>query len=98
MRIRDRERLVKVSWGEPKSTYPVPIRITAYDRNGLMKDISTLVADEGVNMSSIAVETSRNLAMINITLEVHDIAELSRLLDRLENLPNVIEAIRVRPG
>jgi GTP pyrophosphokinase len=63
-----------------------------------MKDISTLVADEGVNMSSIAVETSRNLAMINITLEVHDIAELSRLLDRLENLPNVIEAIRIRPG
>jgi GTP pyrophosphokinase len=49
-------------------------------------------------MSSIAVETSRNLAMINITLEVHDIAELSRLLDRLENLPNVIEAIRIRPG
>lgn len=98
MRIRDRERLVKVSWGEPKSTYPVPIRIKAYDRNGLMKDISTLVADEGVNMSSISVETSRNLAVINITLEVHDIAELSRLLDRLENLPNVIEAIRVRPG
>jgi guanosine-3',5'-bis(diphosphate) 3'-pyrophosphohydrolase len=98
MRIRDRERLVKVSWGEPKSTYPVPIRITAYDRNGLMKDIATLVADEGVNMSSITVETSRNLAMINITLEIHDIAELSRLLDRLENLPNVIEAIRVRPG
>lgn len=98
MRIRDRERLVKVSWGEPKSTYPVPIRIKAYDRNGLMKDISTLVADEGVNMSSISVETNRNVATINITLEVHDIAELSRILDRLENLPNVTEAIRVRPG
>ncbi|MDW8160880.1 MAG: bifunctional (p)ppGpp synthetase/guanosine-3',5'-bis(diphosphate) 3'-pyrophosphohydrolase [Anaerolineales bacterium] len=98
MRIRERERLVKVSWGEPKSTYPVPIRIKAYDRNGLMKDISTLVADEGVNMASISVETNRNLAVINITLEVHDIAELSRLLDRIENLPNVTEAIRVRPG
>jgi GTP pyrophosphokinase len=87
-----------VSWGEPKNTYPIPVRIKAYDRNGLMKDISTLITDEGVNMSSISVETSRNLAVFDLTLEVHDIAELSRILDRLENLPNVTEAIRVRPG
>jgi len=98
LRIRDRERLVRVSWGELKDTYPVPIRIKAYDRNGLMKDVSTLIADEGVNMSSISVETSKNLAVFDLTLEVRDIAELSRLLDRLENLPNVTEAIRVRPG
>jgi len=98
LRIRDRERLVRVSWGEPKNTYPIPVRIKAYDRNGLMKDISTLITDEGVNMSSISVETSRNLAVFDLTLEVHDIAELSRILDRLENLPNVTEAIRVRPG
>jgi guanosine-3',5'-bis(diphosphate) 3'-pyrophosphohydrolase len=98
MRIKDRERLVRVSWGEPKSTYPVPVRIKAYDRNGLMKDISTLITDEGVNMSSISVETSRNLAVFALTLEVHDIAELSRILDRLENLPNVTEAIRIHPG
>lgn len=98
MRIKDRERLVRVSWGEPKNTYPIPVRIKAYDRNGLMKDISTLISDEGVNMSSVSVETSRNLAVFDLTLEVRDIAELSRILDRLENLPNVTEAIRVRPG
>lgn len=98
LRIHDRERLVKVSWGEPKKTYPIPVKIKAYDRNGLMRDISTLIADEGVNMSSVSVETSRNLAVFHITLEVHDIGELSRILDRLENLPNVTEAMRVRPG
>jgi len=43
LRIRDRERLVKVSWGLNVRTYPVPIRITAYDRQGLMGDITTLV-------------------------------------------------------
>ena len=63
-----------------------------------MKDISTLITDEGVNMASINVETSHNLAIFALTLEVHDIAELSKILDRLENLPNVIEAKRVRPG
>ncbi len=98
LRIQDRERLVRVSWGEIKSTYPVPVRIKAYDRNGLMKDVSTLITDEGINMSSINVETSHNLAIFDLTLEVHDIAELSRVLDRLENLPNVTEAKRVRPG
>jgi guanosine-3',5'-bis(diphosphate) 3'-pyrophosphohydrolase len=98
LRITDRERLVKVSWGEAKNTYPVPVKIKAYDRNGLMKDVSTLIADEGINMSAVNVETSRNLAIFNLTLEVHDITELSRVLDRLENLPNVTEAIRVKPG
>jgi GTP pyrophosphokinase len=98
LRIGDRERLVRVSWGEPKATYPVPIRIRAFDRDGLMKDVSTLIADEGVNMPRVKVETNRNLAIFDLIIEVRDITQLSRLLDRLENLPNVMEARRVRPG
>lgn len=98
LRIRDRERLVRVSWGEPKNTYPIPVRIKAYDRNGLMKDVSSLIADEGVNMPKVKVEVNRNLAVFDLTLEVRDIVQLSRVLDRLENLDNVLEAQRVRPG
>ncbi len=98
LRVQDRERLVRVTWGEAKSTYPVPIRIRAYDRNGLMKDVSSLISDEGINIAGVAVEVKSNLATFDITLEVRDIAELSRVLDRLENLPNVVEALRVRPG
>jgi len=98
LRIEDRERLVRVSWGEPKSTYPVPVRIRAYDRNGLMKDVSTLISDEGVNMPKVKVDVNHNLAVFDLVVEVRDIVQLSRLLDRLENLPNVMEAQRVRPG
>jgi guanosine-3',5'-bis(diphosphate) 3'-pyrophosphohydrolase len=98
LRIADRERLVRVSWGEPKATYPIPVRIKAFDRDGLMKDVSTLIADEGVSMSKISVETTRNMAVFDLVLEVRDIVHLSRVLDRLENLTNVIEARRVRPG
>jgi GTP pyrophosphokinase len=87
-----------VSWGEPKATYPVPIRIRAFDRDGLMRDVSTLIADEGVNIPRVKVETNRNLAIFDLVVEVRDIIQLSRLLDRLENLPNVMEARRVRPG
>ncbi len=98
LRIKDRERLVRVSWGEAKRTYPVPVRIKAYDRNGLMKDVSTLISDEGINMTGVSVDVSKNRATFDLILEVRDIAELSRILDRLENLPNVLEAQRVRPG
>lgn len=98
LRINDKERLVRVSWGEPKATYPVPVRIKAFDRDGLMRDVSTLIADEGVNMPRVKVEVSRHVAIFDLVLEVRDILQLSRLLDRLENLPNVMEAQRVRPG
>jgi GTP diphosphokinase / guanosine-3',5'-bis(diphosphate) 3'-diphosphatase len=98
LRIKDRERLVRVTWGEAKRTYPVPVRIKAYDRNGLMKDVSTLIADEGINITGVSVDVFQNLATFDLTLEVRDIAELSRVLDRLENLPNVLVAQRVRPG
>lgn len=98
LRVKDKERLVNVSWGEPKFTYPVPVRIKAYDRNGLMRDVSTLITDEGINMPSVQVDTHRNLAIFDLILEVKDILQLSRVLDRLENLPNVMEALRVRPG
>jgi GTP pyrophosphokinase len=87
LRMNDRERLVRVTWGEVKKTYPVPVRIRAYDRNGLMKDVSTLIADEGINMAEVKVDVSRNMATFDLTLEVKDVAELSRVLDRLENLP-----------
>lgn len=98
LRLVDKERLVRVSWGEHKDTYPVPVRIKAYDRNGLLKDVSTVISDEGINMQGVKVDIHKNLATFDLVLEVRDILQLSRVLDRLENLPNVTEVVRVRPG
>jgi len=98
LRIQDRERLVKVSWGENVRTYPVPIRIRAYDRQGLMGDITTLLNDESVNIVDVDVHMAKNLADMRIVVEVKDIAQLSRILARIENVPNVLEAQRVRGG
>ena len=98
LRIQDRERLVKVSWGENVRTYPVPIRIRAYDRQGLMGDITTLLNSESVNMVDVQVRINKNLADLRIVIEVKDISQLSRMLARIENLPNVLEAQRIRGG
>ena len=98
LRIKDRERLVKVSWGENVRTYPVPIRIRAFDRQGLMGDITTLLNSESVNIVDVQVGISKNLADLRLVIEVRDISQLSRMLARIENLPNVLEAQRVRAG
>jgi guanosine-3',5'-bis(diphosphate) 3'-pyrophosphohydrolase len=98
LRIKDTERLVQVSWGQAKQTYPVSVRLRAYDRDGLMRDVSTLVSNEGINMSSIHVSTKNSLATFDLVMGVTDISQLSRVLNRLEALPNVLEARRLRPG
>jgi guanosine-3',5'-bis(diphosphate) 3'-pyrophosphohydrolase len=98
LRIKDKERLVQVSWGKPKLTYPVSVRIRAYDRDGLMRDVSTLVANEGISMSSINVSTKNSLATFDLVMGIIDLSQLSRVLNRLEALPNVLEARRLRPG
>ena len=99
LRVRDTERLVEVSWGSPTTTYPVPVRVKAYDRSGLLRDISSLLVEEDVAMSKVRVDVNRrNLAVFDLLLQVKDVGHLSRVLDRLERLSNVIEARRVRPG
>ena len=98
LRMKDHERIVKVSWGEPKRTFPVMIQIKAYDRQGLMGDISTVLSNEGINMRDINVKIANNLATINLMLDIGDISQLSRLLTLTESLPNVMEAFRIKPG
>jgi GTP pyrophosphokinase len=102
LRLNERERIVRVSWGEPKRTYPVSVRIKAYDRDGLMKDVATLVTNEGINMGNVKVGVDHtnkfNMADFHLILEVRDIDQLARVLTRIEALSNVLEAHRMRPG
>ena len=98
LRIRERERLVRVSWGEPKRTYPVSVQIKAFDRDGLMKDISTLISDEGINMGQVKAGVNQNIAVVDMILEVREVDQLTRVLTRLEALPNILQVHRQRPG
>jgi GTP pyrophosphokinase len=95
---KEPERIIKVAWGQAQQTYPVSVRITAYDRDGLMKDVSTLVAEERINMASLSVATKNSIATMEITMDISDVEVLSRVLARIEQLPNVIEARRWKAG
>ena len=98
LRVTEKERLVEVSWGQPGKTFTVPIQIKAYDRQGLMGDISNVIADESVNLIDMNMKMNQHLATIKIVLGVQGISQLSRILTKLESLPNVFEAKRQRPG
>ncbi|HOC23404.1 MAG TPA: TGS domain-containing protein, partial [Anaerolineaceae bacterium] len=98
LRVKDNERLIKVDWGMEEKSYPVPLQIKAYDRQGLMSDISNVISSEPVHLIDLSMNSRQNIVVINLEIEVGGISQLSRLLARLENIPNVIEAIRVKPG
>ena len=98
LQTKDRERLLQVSWGRMERTYPVPIQIKAYDRQGLVNDISKLLSDESINIADVKVNVNRSMADLRLIIEVRDITQLSRILARIENLPNIMEAHRINPG
>lgn len=90
------ERVIAVTWppSNEQPYYPTPVLIIAYDRRGLMQDIGAVIADENINMSNVHVSTRQNIATFSLTMEIQDLKQLSRLLAKIERLPNVIEAVR----
>jgi GTP pyrophosphokinase len=98
--LPDAERLVPVTWGDRgHDTFPVAITVYAWDRVGLLKDVSTLLADERVNILSVLTNThdDRTVTLL-LTLEVEDVGQLSRILHRLESIQDVYEVRRDASG
>jgi len=94
----DSERIVKVSWGEVRNTTPVAVEVKAYDRQGLLGDISNILNNESINLTDISLKNNHNIVLIKMVLEVNDLVQLSRVLTRIESLQNVMEVHRLRPG
>ncbi len=92
------ERLLEIQWGEHRSRYPVSVSIDASDRVGLLRDISEVFADLGISMSQTSVTTNRkdHGARISAVLEVSSNEQLVRVLARIERIPSVFRARRMR--
>ena len=99
LRVREHDRLISVEWRtKPDKVYPVTVRIEAFDREGLMRDISTIAADEHVNMGDVTSFIKGHEVHLNVILEVSNLSQLSRVLSRVEELTNVTMVQRYRPG
>ena len=94
--LPDPERLIDVSWGalDDEKRYSVPVEIVAYDREGLIRDISTVIADEKVNISEVKVTTRQEIATFHITMQISNHSQLTRILNKIEQLRSVVEAYR----
>lgn len=97
--LRDRERLVAVSWGEAREQYPVQIEIEGIDRPGLLRDIAGEIADLELSMSSAVVETHNdNTATVRLTVGVEGVSQLSMLMSRLQGIRNILDVRRQHMG
>ncbi len=91
------ERVVEVNWGQAsEQTYPMTVLITAFDRKGLLRDISTVMADEKVNVLEMNTRTnsSDQTVQMEALLEVASIEAMSKLLAKLDQLPNILSIRR----
>ena len=88
---QDRARVVPVDWdAEATHLYPVDIKIEAWDRQGLLRDIATVVAENRVNMSALEVHVyDDKTAVVSATVEIDSLAQLSRVMEKLEGVKDV---------
>ena len=103
MQLRENEgqRVIEVDWGrEGESTYPVDVYIEAYDRSGLLRDVMILLAEDNINVTAANTVTDKNhnTATLTITVEIAGLELLGRVMDKINQVPNVIDVHRQRSG
>jgi GTP pyrophosphokinase len=92
----EKERLIQVSWGKTGLSFPVTIRVEAWDRVGLLRDVTSLVSDEKINIAAASLdEKGDDRLSIFMTLDVQNIGQLGRLFSKLEGVSGVINVTRM---
>lgn len=94
---RQPERLLPVDWGqEADRLFSVDVSVDAWDRQGLVRDVSAVFADEKVNIEgmSTVLNARERTARIELKIAVHSLTELNRILGRIASLPKVLGARR----
>jgi GTP pyrophosphokinase len=92
------ERVLQVEWSSADAAgLRVEIAVTAYDRRGLVRDLTDVLAVERLSIDAMSTATDRDAgtAHVRLTVPVSNLEQLARVLHRLGAVPNVIEAHRV---
>ena len=93
----EKERLIKVEWGKAGLSFPVNITVDGWDRVGLLRDITTRVSEEKMNITAVSLsdaERKDGTISIFLTLDVNNIGQLGRIFSKIEGVPGVINVIR----
>ncbi len=97
LRATQPKRVLEVSWGaSPATAYELRLRVTAYDRAGLLRDITRVLDDARVFILTLhSGDTLDGVATVDLGFEVPGMDSLRDVIVRLERLPNVIEVRRL---
>jgi GTP pyrophosphokinase len=90
-------RIVEIDWNATSEKYyPVEVLIRAYDRQGLLRDITELLANEKINLTGVQTRSDggNNIADLTITMRVNSLDKLSRVLSKVSQMPNVFDVQR----
>jgi GTP pyrophosphokinase len=90
-------RVLAVNWGKMgEREVPVDIEVQAFDRRGLVRDVSAALADEKISIRGMTTVTDKrdNVARMQISFSITGLPQLSKVLTRIAQLPNVISARR----
>lgn len=93
--LQDKSRIIKVAWDNTQEKYPVPIRIIAHDRHGLLRDVLDLIASFDINVYYAKAEQANKKANIHITIDIVNNKQLDDLIKHLGNINGVIETVRI---
>lgn len=98
--IKDRERLLDVTWGGEAEAqkFIIPLDVVAYDRDGLLRDISTVIADERINIFGVTVEIRGDVAIIHLKLQISSPRQLTRIISRISMIPSITDVYRPNAG
>ncbi|NQW20016.1 MAG: bifunctional (p)ppGpp synthetase/guanosine-3',5'-bis(diphosphate) 3'-pyrophosphohydrolase [Chloroflexi bacterium] len=93
----DSDRHVPVAWGHYETTYASRLQIKAFDRVGLIRDITNVVSSENVNIHSLTSDEDEktNACTVSLTVYTTGVEQLSRLFSRVETIPGVDSVFRV---
>jgi GTP pyrophosphokinase len=99
LQFQQPDRCVVVDWGADKDAgFHADIRVEAYDRHGLLRDVSNAMTEERVDIvaSSTLSDKRTNTAVIDMTVTIRGLDQLSRVMHRISGLPNVYSVRRRR--
>ncbi len=97
LKRQEPERLIEIEWShDNRQTYQVEIHVRAFDRQGLLRDVTEVLSHSQLNVTAVNTLTDQktHIATMTLRMDVVDVDQLSRALTRLEQLPNVMEASR----
>lgn len=96
---QEKDRIIEVEWADNRGTYIVELEVKAFDRPRLTTDVMIVIADTRIQINSVFSRVTRNnLAVMNFKLEIKDITQLQAVVQRIQQIQDILEVRRTMPG